>query len=295
MHDAHPLAGEDCVVDGVRIYLVRHGRDDARHPYPPLVLLHGLPTSSYLWHDVMRDLGHDHRLIAPDLVGLGRSERPVGGSYELGAQATLMWRLLDRLGVRRAVLVGHDLGGTLAVRMSALHSDRVAGLVLVDAPVHADAWPVPPALPLLLPGIGGAYLSALLRFPGVARTVLRRSMPADLPAGEVHRHLTPLLTRDGARGLLAFTRAVDMAAAESAWRIVCAQPPPALVLWGEEDTLHSVAYGRRLATELAGAAWVPVPDAGTLLPQERPERVAEEIDGFVAELALAEPAVPGRW
>ena len=287
MHDAHPLPGEDIVVEGVRVHVVRHGRDDARHPYPPLVLLHGLPTSSYLWHDVMRDLEHDHRMVAPDLIGLGRSERPVGRWYDLAAQARLMWRALERLRLRRVVLVGHDIGGALATQMTALHAERVAGLVLVDAPVHRDAWPVPAALPLTLPVVGRAYVGALARSPRLATVALRRALPADLPVAAVDRHLAPLLCHDGARGLLALTRAVDMAAVEAAWRIVCAQPPPSLVLWGEDDTLHSTAYGRRLATELGSAAWVPIAGAGALLPQERPERVAEEIDGFVAELTAA--------
>src|SRR5690349_6076328 len=113
MHDKHPLPGEDAIVEGVRMHYVRHGRDDGRSPHPPVVLLHGLPTSSYLWHDVMRDLGHDHRLLAPDLIGLGRSERPVGRWYDLATQARLVWRLADRLGLRRVVLAGHDLGGAV--------------------------------------------------------------------------------------------------------------------------------------------------------------------------------------
>jgi pimeloyl-ACP methyl ester carboxylesterase len=287
MHDRHPLPGEDVVVEGVRVHVVRHGRDGARHAYPPLVLLHGLPTSSFLWHDVMRDLEHDHRMIAPDLVGLGRSERPVGRWYDLAAQARLMWRALERLRARRVVLAGHDLGGAVATHMAALQPERVAALVLIDAPVHRDAWPPPAALPLVLPGIGRAYVGALARSPRLAKVALRRALPADLPVAAVDRHLDPLLCHDGARGVLALARAVDMAGVEAAWDIVRAAPPPSLVLWGEDDPVRSTAYGRRVATELPGAAWVPVPGAGALLPQERPERVAEEIDGFVAEMLAA--------
>jgi 2-hydroxymuconate-semialdehyde hydrolase len=284
MHDEHPLPGADVVVEGVRMHYVRHGRDDARHPYPPLVLLHGLPTSSYLWHDVMRDLGHDHRMVAPDLVGLGRSERPARKRYDLATQARLVWRLVDSLRLGRVVLVGHELGGAVAAHMCALRRDRVAGLVLVDAPVHADAWPVPSVLPVAMPAVGAAYVGLLRRVRPLARLAFRSALPADIPPAAVDRHLVPLLSADGARGLRAFVCAIDMTTTEAAWRIVCAEPPPALVLWGDADRVRSTAYGRRLATELAGAAWVPV-GGGPLLPQERPERVAEEIDGFVAELS----------
>ena len=64
--------------------------------------------------------------------------------------------------------------------------------------------------------------------------------------------------------------------------------PPTLVLWAEDNHLLSTAYGRRLALDVPGAAWVPIGGAGQLLPQDRPERVAEEIAGFVAELSPVE-------
>ncbi|MBA2530143.1 MAG: alpha/beta hydrolase, partial [Euzebyales bacterium] len=81
--------------------------------------------------------------------------------------------------------------------------------------------------------------------------------------------------------------AVDMAATEAAWVLLRSAPPPTLVLWGEDDAVHTTAYGRRLAGELPGAAWVPVTGAGHLLPTERPERVAEELAAFAAEVAMS--------
>ncbi|HVA61015.1 MAG TPA: alpha/beta fold hydrolase [Mycobacteriales bacterium] len=288
MHDPHPLPGSDVVVDGVRLHVTRHGRPGG----PPVLLIHGLPTSAYLWHDVMRDLGHSRLTIATDLVGLGRSERPPGRYYGLGAQAVLLRGLLDQLGFDRVVVVGHDLGGAVAVHLAGLAADRIAGLVLVDSPVHADAWPTRPVLPLLAPLAGEAFAAGLRATPGLARSVLARSLGASLAdsrltSREIDSYLTPLLGPDGPRGLLRFVRAVDLEATESVWRLVAAAPPPALVLWGERDHLHPAEYGRRVAGELRGAAWVPVSGAGHLLPQERPERVAEELTGFLAEFAAA--------
>ena len=72
MPNHHPLPGDDVVVDGVRLHVVRYGPSTPGRP--PLLLLHGLGTSSYLWRDVMRAVGHDTSTIAPDLIGLGRSE-----------------------------------------------------------------------------------------------------------------------------------------------------------------------------------------------------------------------------
>lgn len=287
MHDTHPLPPADVVVDGVRLSVTRHGRPAGQ----PILLLHGFPTSAYLWHDVMRDLGREHDLVAPDLVGLGCSEHADRRRYPLGAQAQLMVTLLDRLEIERAVVCGHGVGGAVAVHLGASAPERVAGLVLVDAAVHADAWPPPPVVPLLVPGVGELVAGAARYRPAVGEALLGRSLGcAPEPSGSaglVQPYLAALRRPYGVAGLIRFARAVDLRAAEADWQTLRALVPPTLVLWGEDDRLHSSAYGRRLAAEMPRASWVPVAEAGHLLPQQRPERVAEEIGGFLAELAAA--------
>lgn len=286
MHDAHPLPRSDVIVGGLRISLTRHGRAGC----PAVLLLHGFPTSSYLWHDVARDLGHDYDVLAPDLVGLGRTERPTSSApYRLAEQARHLLGLLDALNVPSVVVAGHDLGGAVAVHLAALAPERVSALALINAGLHADAWPTPAALPLLVPGLGEAYAAAGRRLPRLARTILARSLGAAPDSAlcglEVAAYLNPLLGAAGARGMLHFARCVDLSSAESAWDAVRVAAPPTLVMWGEQDHLRSLAYGRRLVAECPGAAWVPVADAGHLLPQQRPERVAEELAGFAADVA----------
>lgn len=283
MRDTHPLPGTDVVVTGTRLHVVCHGRAEGR----PLLLLHGLPTTSYLWRDVQRDLEHDHRSLAPDLFGLGRSERATDQRPDIAGQARLLLRLLDHQSLDRVAIAGHDLGGSVAVALAALAPERVGALVLVDAPVHAEVWPVPAVLPLLLPVVGDVYAAGLRAVPPAARALLARALgvsgASPLTGRELDHYLAPLLAPGGAAHLVRVVRAVDLATVEAAWRLLQATPPPTLVLWGERDRLHAASYGRRVAGEL-GASWVPVADAGHLLPQERPERVAEEIAGFLAEL-----------
>lgn len=294
MRDAHPLPGADVVVVGVdgtplRLHLVSHGGAGGT----PVLLLHGVPTSSYLWRDVVRDLGHERRCLAPDLVGTGASERPATRRpYALDAQARALLRLLDEQGVERVTVVGHNLGGSIAVHLAAFAPERVSGLVLLAAPVHADVWPVPPALPLLVPGLGELEARLARWAPGLAHRALARALGTDLSDREAACYLRPLRDPAGAAGLVALVRSADLRAVEASLRIVRADPPPALVLWGERDRVLSTAYGRRLTGELPGAAWVPVAEAGHLLPQERPERVAEEIAAFVADLPAGADA-PG--
>ena len=289
MHDSHPLPGTDVLAAGLRVHVVRHGASthDGR-PGLPLVLLHGMPTSSYLWHDVMRDLEKAHPMVAPDLLGFGRSERPARRErYALEAQARLMLQVLDELGLQQAVLVGHDLGGTVAVHMTALAPERVAGLVLCHSPLHPETWPSPPVLPLMVPGFRHAYVRVLQQFPRLAGRLVARVMRAECEPAELRHYVSPLLGTEGGRGLLDFVNAIDLDAAALAWSEVRSIAPPTLVLWGEDNHLLSAAYGRRLALDVPGAAWVPISGGCQLLPQDRPERVAEEIAAFAAELAPA--------
>lgn len=293
----HPLPGEDRVVDGVRLYVVVHGRAAGR---PPLLLVHGAPTSSYLWREVMRDLGHDVITVAPDLAGLGDSERPrrpAGPAW----QARLLLELLSELGHERVLVVGHDLGGAVAVHLALLGAERVAGLALIGTPLHADAWPAPTALPGSLPG-GRTLSAALARLAARSHPLgapARALVTARLGRGRLPRGEGSAGGADREAALWARTSlsgdallGADMEAMEAAWESLRLAPPPALVLWGEEDPITSVAYGRRLAGELPGAAWVPVFGAGHLLPLERPERVAEELLAFADELVPAPVRAP---
>ncbi|HVE62421.1 MAG TPA: alpha/beta hydrolase [Mycobacteriales bacterium] len=284
MRDVHPLPGADHLVDGVRLRVVQHGAG----PGLPLLLLHGIPTTSYLWRDVQRDLEHRHPTYAVDLLGLGASERPPGGRYDLANQAELLVGLLDQLGLDRVAIAGHDVGGAAAVHLCALAPDRVAALVLVDTPLHADAWPVAAISSLMAPLLGETQTTLLRLVPSLGRHYLGMQLGRGLAAGSVDgpvldRYAASLLSRDGTRGLLCLVRALDPPSTEAALRLVTVDAPPTLVLWGDEDAWHGPAYGRRLAADIPGSCWVPVPDAGHLLPEDRPERVAEEIAGFLAE------------
>jgi 2-hydroxymuconate-semialdehyde hydrolase len=286
MRDEHPLPGTDHVVDGVRLRVVHHGSGNG----VPVLLLHGVPTSSYLWRDVQRDLEHSgSRTYAPDLLGLGCSERPPAGRYDLAAQASLLLGLLDALSLDRVVVAAHDVGGGVAVHLAALAPDRVTGLVLIDTPLHADVWPVPAIRALAMPYAGEVQAAAFRLAPAAASKFLGGQLAKGLRASELSarslaQYTAPLLGPDGGRGLLNLIRATDPVAVEAAFSLVRADPPPALVLWAEQDAWFSTAYGRRVAGDLPGASYVEVADAGHFLPEDRPERVAEEIAGFLAEL-----------
>lgn len=291
MHDRHPLIGSDIAVRGIRLHVVDRGakKSRAKAKPPTVLLLHGIPTTGYLWHDVVRDLEASYRCVVPDLVGCGDSESPADhAAYGPAQQAQTMLALLDHLGVETATVVGHDIGGTIAVEMAGLAPERVEALGLLTPLLHSDIWPVRSALPFILPVTGEVSVEALRRIPGLGELVLRRALDGQLPADEARQYLAPLRTATGGAGLLRVFRAVDPAAAQALLPTLA--DIPTLLLWGEADPIHPLSYGRMCADELPGASWVPVSGGGHLLPTRMPQRVAEELAAFFAETGDAKVA-----
>lgn len=110
----------------------------------PVVFLHGNPTSSYLWRNVIPHVEGTARFLAPDLVGMGDSGRAPDGSYRFRDHAHYMDAWFDALDLRDVVLVGHDWGGGLALHWASRHAERVAGIAYMETivrPMEWDEWP----------------------------------------------------------------------------------------------------------------------------------------------------------
>jgi haloalkane dehalogenase len=111
----------------------------------PVVFLHGNPTSSYLWRNVIPEVAGAHRCLAPDLIGMGESGRAPTGSYRFADHARYLDAWFEAVGLGRdIVLIGHDWGSALGFHWAHRHPDRVAGLVYMEAlvrPVTWEEWP----------------------------------------------------------------------------------------------------------------------------------------------------------
>src|ERR671924_1515596 len=110
----------------------------------PIVFLHGNPTSSYLWRNVIPLLQSAGRCLAPDLIGMGRSGKAAGGSYRFADHARYLDAWFEALGLRDATLVGHDWGSALGFHWARRHPERVRALVYMEAigrPVTWTEWP----------------------------------------------------------------------------------------------------------------------------------------------------------
>lgn len=259
------------------------------HGGVPVVLLHSFGTCSFLWRRVAPELARlGHTVFAIDLFGYGESDRPWDADFGLASQAEYLDRALTALRVSHPTLVGVGIGGSVALRLAAMHPERVARLVLVNTPAFD-----------LLPGREVRQLQAnsarfALRISrsvmGVAPllTPVLQGLVADPEAMSdrlVARYLAPYVGRDGVAHLLTLARSIRTAEIEELE--LEAVTVPTLVIWGDQDRFLEPESGDRLAAALPRARLVHVPDVGRLLPEEDPELLIAEIHEFANAVGAA--------
>lgn len=130
------MRGEFIDLSGQRIYYYAAG---SRGAGEPIVLIHGFPTSSHLWLDVVAKLPPGHRIVVLDLLGFGRSDAPVDADYSVGAHGERLMRLFDALRIDRAMIVGHGTGGAIALWAGLTIPERVTRIALIGSST-SEGW-----------------------------------------------------------------------------------------------------------------------------------------------------------
>ncbi len=231
-----PIIARTLRVGGSRLHYLSAGEAG-----PPLVLVHGFSSSSRWWRHNIGPLARQHRVYALDLVGFGRSWPKHRFTLDRAMEAVLLW--MDAVGLERADLCGHSMGGFLCMRLAAAYPELVRRLVLVDAA----------GLPFDAP------LATLMRraYRSSRHTGLRfvpTSVTTTLQAG-------PLVLLQAARDLLG----------RDARDLLSQIRTPTLVIWGEEDALIPLSLGLSLHMGIAHSRLAVIPGAGHNVMYEQPE------------------------
>ncbi len=242
----------------------------------PVLLVHGITTYSFLWKDVVPALTDNFKVITVDLLGCGESDKPHGGDYSISAQAEIIVKLLDRLGLERTHLVGHDVGGGIGQIIAVRYPERVRTLTLINT-VAYDYWPVQPIITLRVPLLRHIAVAAFNL--GVLRAIILR--------GFVHREKVtkelmslfsrPLQTPEGKEGLLQLAKCLDHRHLMEIAGQLRDLPMPTLIIWGERDIYLKSAIAERLHREIKNSKLVYLPTAGHFVPLDEPARTAELI------------------
>jgi len=259
-----------CSVDGHRLAFVRAGAGE------PVVLVHGITTSSFIWDDVLPILSERYDTIAVDLLGCGSSDRPVPADYSIDAHSTRLLGLINALGLDRCHLVGHDIGGGVAQIFSVRHQEMVSSLTLVNT-VGYDYWPVQPIVAMRTPVLRQIAMATLDL--GMLGLIIRKGVhfKERITPDVLERFRREISAPGARRAFLALVRSLNnsqlMAIAGELQNLAM----PVLIIRGERDPYLSPEIARRLHKEISGSRLVRIATGGHFVQLDEPRLVAKTI------------------
>jgi len=291
-HEAHIEREEGFTsVDGVRIHYEAYGRGE------PVVLIHGLGASAAAWRRVAPHLAESgYRVLALDLKGCGRSDRPPG-DYSRKALAALVCGFMDNLGVSVArAVVGHSMGGAIGLEIAATRPHRMDLLAVVDGvKVISPPWylqaaaPVSPIVGTLASGVTALSPAASRRF--FVRAYLRRiygdpSAVTDEVVESYAAHADAGYQRAMFAMIQHLGNTEDLADRVRHLKI------PTVLVWGREDPICPVSWGEALHRELPDSELHVLEGCGHCTPEERPGELAALLVDFFARRGPRTCSVP---
>jgi len=244
-----------------------------------IVLLHGIPTWSYLYSAVIPLLQGRARIIAPDFIGHGWSDRRDVSDRSLEAQARMVIALLDDLGLDRVHLVGHDTGGGVGLNLALDAPERLATLTLSNA-VAYDSWPIDDMIAL-----GDPQWSR--KDPAEIAEFVRGGLPDGISRPErlteewTSGIAAPYADPEGALSLIRNASALNTSHTSALTPLLGRIQTPTLLLWGVDDPWQRLTDAQRLQRDIPGAELIAVDHASHWIPQDAPEEFAQALLDFV--------------
>lgn len=255
---------------------------------PVVLFIHGILGSQRQWEHLIDRMDDDHRVLLPDLFGHGESAKPFG-DYSLSAHAAAMRDLLDHLGIGQVTLVGHSLGGGIAMQFFYLFPERVERLVLVssgglgrEVNVLLRAATLPGATQVLSVVASAPVLS---RVEALGRGASKLGWRPGADLGAVWRGFSSLGDRESRRAFLATTRAVIDIGGQSISahdHLEGALPIATMIVWGSNDRMIPASHALSVEKELPESRVEIFEGAGHFPHLDDPDRFARVLREFIA-------------
>ena len=297
--DEYPFQSRFLTLDGLRSHYVDAGPGDAavtdRGPVAPrpsaeptLLFVHGNPTWSFAWRNLIKELSHDYRCVAVDHIGCGFSDKPQDYPYRLGQHIDNLCRAVEELDLRRVTLVAHDWGGAIGMGAAARLPERFARFVLMNTAAFR-ARRIPWRIRICrTPWLGPLAVRGMNLF---ARAAFRMAVerPERLTPAVRAGYLAPY---DNWRNRVAIQRFVEdipisprhpsygrlVEVEESLSRFADA---PLLLIWGERDWCFTPAFLVEFQRRFPQAETLALPDAGHYVFEDASERIVPRLREFL--------------
>ncbi|MEM6295706.1 MAG: alpha/beta fold hydrolase [Myxococcota bacterium] len=275
--EAHRAAGHTFTAASVQSFVRREGAGE------PVVLMHGVPSSSFLYRKVLPALAQRGlEGVAFDLPGLGLAARPVDFDYSWTGLGRFSIAAMDALGLERFHLVVHDIGGPVGFEVAAALRERVRSLTVLNTLIDVDRFRRPWSMHpfsmgggidrLWLSTVRGAMFRMLMRMQGIADA-------SAMSAAEMDAYVSLLKREDGGAAFLKIMKGFELTQAKRAlYRSTLGDVPyPVQVVWGEDDPALSVEHFGEIARAAAGVDAVHRLPGKHFFQEEQPHAIAEHV------------------
>jgi pimeloyl-ACP methyl ester carboxylesterase len=247
---------------------------------PPVVLVHGTPSRSYIWRDVAGALEGRHRVYVYDLPGFGESERGEGQDVSIAAQARVLAELVGAWGLEEPAVAGHDIGGAIVLRAHLLEGVPFERIALLDALILTP-WGTR-ALRHVKEHLGAYRSMPTDVFEAYVAARLRQTTSRPMDEGALEAYLSQWRGPEGQAAYLRKDAALDERDTVKVEPLLGSIRVPALVMWGEEDAWLEPAQADRLHEVIPGSTLKKLPGAGHFIQEDASDEISRELISFYA-------------
>lgn len=274
MNDQSNLQGPYATVDGMKIFYRMEGQGQ------PIILIHGYPLNDNLFKNQLRKLSQHYKVITPDLPGFGHSEAN-GDDATLQMYAKAMFGLMDKLGIQKAVIGGHSMGGMTAIEMYKMHPERFDGLILIDT--AAIAAP----LPRKMLWKGYAQLGQQSDHDKVMTMLLPGEMLSDhtrMHKKQIVREAKQMIREASENGIVGGGKALANRPDNS--DVLSDVDVPTLIIVGSEDPITPIAIAKKMHNAIDDSQLAIIKGGSHLAVLEKPQQANRRIMRWMRQSQL---------
>ncbi|MEX0725419.1 MAG: alpha/beta fold hydrolase [Planctomycetaceae bacterium] len=288
----YPFAGRHLTVRGVKMHYVDESPTSGTSA-ETLLMVHGNPTWSFAWRKLIAAFSPMCRVVAPDHIGCGLSEKPLDYPYRLAQHIDNLCELIETLDLRNITLVAHDWGGAIGMGAAARLNDRLSRIVLMNTAAFRSRripfriavcrWPI----------VGLIALQGFNLFSRCALWMAVEKPERFTPAAKAG-YLAPYDSWNNRQAVLRFVQDIPLAAAHPSYDALLEverglekfHETPMLFVWGEKDWCFTVEFLKEFQRRFPHAETVSLPDAGHYVFEDAPEAIVDALQKFMTSHPL---------
>ncbi len=262
------------MVDGHELAFKRAGAGS------PVVFIHGIVSSSFIWDQIALDLSSDYDVIWLDLLGCGGSGKPLDADYSIRAHAARLKEFTSQLNLNRFHLVGHDVGGGIAQIYAVHHTEDLLNLTLINT-IAYDFWPVQPIIAMRTPIIRNLAMATLDL--GVLKKLIQLAVyhKERITEEVMEQFSAQFRTREGRKAFLKFAKSLDSDHLLEISDDLGKLDIPVLILRGEEDVFLSGTIAEELHANIPDSRLESIDTGGHYIQYDEPEWVVRNLRSFM--------------